>query len=544
MNTVTYDVSDRGTWCNQEVAGENAYAATFRKLTKTEAKVSRNEWNCDVTLVPEPDNPYSKRRTAISVRWRDQVVGYLPETDCHRYQQLRRITASGLQAQTHARVWKGDYRENFYSITISLPEPDLVVPLNDPPSSGFALLPQGGSVQVTKESDHLDVLAEFVPPSGLGLLLVTLHEIEQGIRTRWLGLEVRLDGERIGELTKASSGKLLGAVQSYREQGLETVCRAKIQGSSVAAEVTLFTKWAHELTEAELSPVISPLPRLVDYEPDPSNYEVPRAYKRSSVPKPPKRRPATRPKRQQPEEHSPHMPEQRWISTPPPADQHFPPAPPVVGMPSSIQGTNHQPTSSFPNPPYAPGEFPQSQMPQTPVTPESPQSQIFGPNPHPANAPLHSNNAPPNSVQQFKAQIPQGPSPVPSEKDGHKTPIGRAILSGVGVALGALFVAISFAQPGARDKVACLLLGLAMLVPSSWWFYCNSQDKKRIQEHRRLIGNNRHLARMLGDDHPQVASGLDVYSQVQPFRRRWIVVAPLSILLFISFVAMVPAEGM
>lgn len=168
MYTVAYDVSGRGTWCNQEVAGENAYAATFRKLTKTEAKVSRNEWNCDVTLVPEPDNPYSKRRTAISVRWRDQVVGYLPETDSHRYQQLRRITASGLQAQTHARVWKGDYRENFYSITISLPEPGLVVPLNDPPSSGYSLLPQGGSVQVTKESDHLDVLAEFVPPSGLG----------------------------------------------------------------------------------------------------------------------------------------------------------------------------------------------------------------------------------------------------------------------------------------------------------------------------------------------------------------------------------------
>lgn len=537
MNAQIYDVSDRGTWCNQEIAGESAYAATFRKLTKAETKVSRNEWNCDVTLVPEPDNPYSKRRTAISVRWRDQVVGYIPEIDSHKYQQLRRITASGLQARTHARVWKGDYRENFYSITISLPESDLIVPLNDPPTSGYALLPRGGSVQVTKESDHLDVLAEFVPPSGLGLLLVTLHEVEQGVRTKWLGLEVRVDGERIGELTKASSGKLLGAVQSFREQGLETVCRAKIQGSSVAAEVTLFTKWAHELSEDELSPVISPLPRLVDYEPDPTNYAVPKAYKRSSAPKPPKRRSAARPIRHQPATLAPHTPEYPAFSTP------TTPAPPVSGMPPNLDVTNYEPAPNSPNHPNAPGSLPPSQAPQTPVTRNPPHGQNFRPTPHPASAPLRSYTPPPNSVQPIPGHSPQRPSLAPAEQSGHKTPVGRAILSGVGVAFGALFVAISFAQPGARDLLACLLLGLAMLIPSSWWFYCNTQDKKRIREHRRMIENNRHLARMLGDDHAQVASGLDTYSQVQLFRRRWMIVATLSILLFISFVAIVPTEG-
>lgn len=131
---------------------------------------------------------------------------------------------------------------------------------------------------MTKEADHLDVLLDHVPPSGTGQLLVTLHEVTAGTRTTWQGVEVRLDGERIGELTKATSAKFLAAVQHYDAIGLTTVARATIKGSSLSAEVTLQAAKAHELTDADLEPEISPLPRLVPFQQDAIAYPVPDAY--------------------------------------------------------------------------------------------------------------------------------------------------------------------------------------------------------------------------------------------------------------------------
>lgn len=162
---------------------------------------------------------------------------------------------------------------------VSLPDPDLCVPLNDPPSEGWALLPWGSAIQVTKESDHLDVLLDFVPPTGNGQILVTLHLFGAGARTKYDGVEVRLGGERIGELTKASSQKFAAAVRHFDGLGLTTVARAHIKGSSLSAEVTLKAAKAHELTESDLDPEISPLPRLVPYSADADDYDVPPAYR-------------------------------------------------------------------------------------------------------------------------------------------------------------------------------------------------------------------------------------------------------------------------
>ena len=57
--------------------------------------------------------------------------------------------------------------------------------------------------------------------------------------------------------------------------GLTTVARAHIKGSSLSAEVTLKAAKAHELTESDLDPEISPLPRLVPYSADADDYDDP-----------------------------------------------------------------------------------------------------------------------------------------------------------------------------------------------------------------------------------------------------------------------------
>lgn len=143
------------------------------------------------------------------------------------------------------------------------------------------LLPHGRASQVTKESDYLDVLLDYVPPSGMGMLLVTLHIVTRGVKSKYEGIEVHLDGVCIGELTKQTSAKFINAVRYYDDLGLTTTAKAWIKGSSLAAEVTIQAAQSHELSEQDLQPKVSPLPRLIQYSDDPLNYPVPDAYSRS-----------------------------------------------------------------------------------------------------------------------------------------------------------------------------------------------------------------------------------------------------------------------
>ncbi|MGP5146636.1 HIRAN domain-containing protein, partial [Corynebacterium variabile] len=263
MTATTYDLTDpRTDYCTVEAVGEFAYDRTLRTLVRQLGVRQREEVFFTASLIPEPDNPHSEHRRALSIRWNGQVIGYLPESDCAEYQQIRRIVASEFTPTVRARLWyyTGDDRTNRYWLSLNLRAPEQLVPLNDPPVEGWTLLPDGSTVQVTKEADHLDVLLDHVPPSGAGQLLVTLHQFTAGTRTHWEGIEVRLDGERIGELTKATSAKFLAAVQHFDAIGLTTVARATIKGSALSAEVTLQAAKAHELTDADLEPAISPLP--------------------------------------------------------------------------------------------------------------------------------------------------------------------------------------------------------------------------------------------------------------------------------------------
>lgn len=233
-------------------------------------------------IVPEPDNPHSEKGIALSIRWHGQVIGYFSEDDASEYQQLRRITASGYVPTASARLWTfspdNKARNRRFYLTLSMQDPTQLFPLNDPPYGKWALLPHGSAVQVTKESDHLDVLLDYVPPSGEGQLLVTLHLIESGKKSKYEAVEIRLDGERIGELTKISSAKYAEAIRYFDDLGMETVSRATIRGSSLSAEVTLHSAKAHELSEDDLNQSGSPLPKLVPFEYDTDECEVPDAY--------------------------------------------------------------------------------------------------------------------------------------------------------------------------------------------------------------------------------------------------------------------------
>lgn len=296
-HTVDYDVSKvESNWCEHRIIGMDPHAADLIRLLDAEGDGSRT-CHCRVALVPEPDNPHVSDGRAMSVRWRDRVIGYLEPETAEKYWGLSRLAAGGHRAVTSARI---DYRPEFaipdapagaadgeypepeeiphFTGAVSLSGPDACIPLNDPPAEGWTLLPAGPATQVTKEADHLDVLLDYVPPTGYGQLLVTLHEFVGGVRKLYPGVEVRVDGERIGELTKGSSQKFVTAVRHYSQLELTTAARAFITGSSLSAEVVLRAARAHELAEGDLEPEVSPLPRLVPYRADPDDYDVPDAW--------------------------------------------------------------------------------------------------------------------------------------------------------------------------------------------------------------------------------------------------------------------------
>jgi len=273
-------------WYNLDVVGEYYHDTEIRRAALAVEKQSDGSYHFPVTLVAEPDNPHSTNGHAISVRNGKDVLGYIAsEKSSDYFPEVARVCASGYLPEVNARLWcSGDLldRDSNLYLYLSILDPGRNVPLNNPPSEGWALIPYGNAFQVTKESDHFDILQDYVPPSGMGTLLVTLHKEMLGTKTKRIGLEVRLDGERVGELSKSASEKLMPMVDHYDAIGLTSVARAIIQGSGLAAELTIHVKRAHELEDRDLEPEVSPLGRLVDYEVDPDKYEVPNAWQGAS----------------------------------------------------------------------------------------------------------------------------------------------------------------------------------------------------------------------------------------------------------------------
>ncbi|MBT2515773.1 DUF4236 domain-containing protein [Arthrobacter sp. ISL-30] len=273
----------RSEWPNVDVVGEHAYSQAIKAaLRASKAPITlRSDSEVEgvqVELVAEPDNPYDEN--AISVRWRNHVLGYLSREDAIRYTQpIRRIIASGLSATTTARIWAydGGGDELQARVTVALPEPGLIAPLNEAPTGLTTLVPWGSAIQVLKEENHFDVLFNHVPPDGVGLLLVSLHKaihtLKNGIERPFV--EVRLSGERVGELSNVTSAHLLPLLEHTETVGETALAYAKITGSALAAQLVLHAARATEISNDWLSDGPHPAPKLLPWA---AAYEVPPAY--------------------------------------------------------------------------------------------------------------------------------------------------------------------------------------------------------------------------------------------------------------------------
>lgn len=275
----------RGDWCNYDIVGEKSYGATIRSLLPQDWSRDGFELRRNFELVPEPDNEHD--RWAISVRADGRTVGYLPRDDCKSWANAaRRVIASGFVPVVPGRVYafdvvrwddwdgRGGPAEDFAAkVQLKLGDPQCALPINDPPSVPYTIIPRSTIVQVTKEDEHSDALLKWVPTGGHGVLYASLHESASASAGAVKSVvEVRIDDERIGQLTPRMSQRFLPMIRHLASRGLVTVCWGDIKGSAVAAEVRIDGIKANEADSAVLDGEPVTLPRLVAVEVDPLDY--------------------------------------------------------------------------------------------------------------------------------------------------------------------------------------------------------------------------------------------------------------------------------
>jgi hypothetical protein len=266
--------SARSTWCDYEVPEENKDLEAIRSLLPANWAGEGTQIDRDFELIPEQARRH--RGPEIAVRADGLIVGHLADGAASAWQTVvRRIVASGYIPVTNGRIWVYDSWDGIGArFDLKLGNPVEALPINNPPSAPYTMVPRSSIVQVTKEAEHTDVLLKYVPKSGRGLVYVTLHEHVPVSGTAKPHVEVRIDDQRVGQLTPQMSQRFLPMITHLSNRGLVTVCWGDITGSRVAAEVRIDGVKANEASDQVLDGPPITLPRLVPEMNDPLLYDL------------------------------------------------------------------------------------------------------------------------------------------------------------------------------------------------------------------------------------------------------------------------------
>lgn len=256
LRAPAYYLPEYNGYPSTEVAGEFARIGAIHKVLGRAPKLDEEliDDALTVTFVPEPSNPHDKN--AVKVVIKGHHVGYLEkEVAAVVYPIFREIVDAGYAPVAGARVWavaRRDYDSprklrHHANVRVALTHTHLILPINDPPPEDYSVLPSGGSLQVTGEEHHQDVLSNYVTSNGDALVVGTLVPMRTARANAKDLVEIRIDGERIGQLTPGSSQHFLPAIWHLDAQGMTTAAWLRVKGSAIAAQVTIHATRAHEL---------------------------------------------------------------------------------------------------------------------------------------------------------------------------------------------------------------------------------------------------------------------------------------------------------
>lgn len=258
----------------QNVVGESFHLAAFKALAAAYGHRSVPEYGVEITearagIVPDPENAYDSNAVAVWIDGR-HLVGHLPRDVASLYTHQLECLDRGTYLQVPARVWIGksfDWDESSGrevtgirgSVTVRLPEPDGVAAFNDLPAEPHSVLPWGRAVQITGEEHHMDVLRTFSLGTVPRHVAATLHLVDEPRRTGDPArvIEVRLDGQRVGVMSKTLSDQIADLVSYVTDNGRTPVARAIIKGSDLRADVVVHVARTSEVPQKWLDSVKS-----------------------------------------------------------------------------------------------------------------------------------------------------------------------------------------------------------------------------------------------------------------------------------------------
>ncbi|MCT9868349.1 hypothetical protein [Paenarthrobacter aurescens] len=116
----------------------------------------------------------------------------------------------------------------------------------------------------------------LVPPAATGFLLVSLHKETRTLKdgNERAFVEIRIDGERVGELSNVSCAHLLEYTETVGETA---VAYAKVTGSALAVQLVLHATKATDISNDWLAKGPHPAPGLLPWA---ASYDFTSAYRK------------------------------------------------------------------------------------------------------------------------------------------------------------------------------------------------------------------------------------------------------------------------
>lgn len=256
---------NRGAWPNVDVVGESYHEAEIRRVLGPVTEHG-TEKVCQARLVPEPNNPHDPNAVAVMIG--SDLVGYLARDLATAYQpMLLGLASVGKEAVIPCRIyannatdWETRRSYLFAQVRVTLDEPHLCLPANGFPSTPHAFLEQGSALQLQKESEHMDVLRRYIGTKGERWVVATLHRAAE-LRGKKPVVELRVDGELIGELTPAMSEHFLTTIEAVEALGKTLAAKVLLRGNQLKIEAALYGQRAHELSAEWIAQNVTPDPQ-------------------------------------------------------------------------------------------------------------------------------------------------------------------------------------------------------------------------------------------------------------------------------------------
>lgn len=232
----------------QSIVGEHYYQSALQRVCRGQTVPTAGEPDCwdralaeTALLVAEMDNRHDA--TAVRVDICGQMVGHLPrEIAAQVHASLLRVQIRNLSSFCEARIVMTGHGE--FAVYLHLADPELVnFALNLEPDQ----ISVAGrySAEVTGEEHHqpdlvrtLGVLADMSAVAVLDRCVVA-----SGKYAGDAAVEVRIEGARVGQLSRVASQRHLPAVAAAAADGKTVVCPASIWRSDTKGlQVTVYLR--------------------------------------------------------------------------------------------------------------------------------------------------------------------------------------------------------------------------------------------------------------------------------------------------------------